>query len=254
MAINTTFVPQSMPTEIIIRSAQPVRSALLNARQIAPGSAPHMVPLASSFHQCRPLAGQHGMGAAMILFTIALIVLAGAALAYASRGNASLVNSQQARAQAAVVLKQAANYRDAYNRYVYDGNSPATVTFDTTPSTGLFLPSALYGTYLAPPPQAMNGVAVAQWLFNKSIVVNNIGTAASDTIAYVPDVASAVCGEVNNQLYGTAAIPTSGAQTVALMAGSVTPIDSVANATNRPIGCFKGFDNKYFIFAALGEY
>ncbi len=207
-----------------------------------------------SGNQAGHLAHQRGMGATMILFTIALIVLVGAALAYASRGNPSAINTQTAKVQSAVILKQGADYRDAYNRYTFDGLSQANLTFDTT-STGLFFPTTQYGNYQAPPAQAMNGAAVAQWLFSKTVAVFGIGvTATADTVAYIPDVSLNVCKEINNQLYGTTVVPTSTTLTLATMTAGATPIDTAANAAGRPTGCFATTDTKYIVFTTLGEF
>lgn len=203
-------------------------------------------------------AHQRGMGATMILFTIALIVLVGAALAYASRGNPSAAVSQTAKVQSAVVLKQAADYRDAYNRYIFDGLSQATLTFDTA-STGLFFPTTQYGNLQAAPQQAMLTLSTATtWLFSKLIVVTGIGTAAADTIAYLPDVSLALCREVNNQMYGTgsaAAPPVSTtASAVNLASGAGTLGNPETNTGTRAAGCFQGSDGKYIVFNVLGEF
>ena len=203
------------------------------------------------------LTHQRGMGATMILFTIALIVLVGAALAYASRGNPTAVNKQTAKVQSAVVLKQGADYRDAYNRYIFDGLSQTTLTFDAT-TTGLFLPATQYGNLQAAPQQAMSTLTTpTAWLFSKLIVVTGIGTTAADTIAYLPDLSAAVCSEINNQLFGTgvAAPPVSTtASATTLGTGTATLANPETNTGTRAAGCFQGSDSKYIAFNVLGEF
>ena len=90
----------------------------------------------TSFHR-HHLSSQRGMGATIILFTIALIVLVGAALAYGSRGNSKAFSNESAKVFSSVLLKQSAEYRDAYNRYIFDGGIAANMTFDTAATTGL---------------------------------------------------------------------------------------------------------------------
>ncbi len=196
---------------------------------------------------------QRGMGATIILFTIALIVLVGAALAYASRGNPSAINTQGARVYSGVILKQSADYRDAYSRFVFDGGNASTMTFNIPPLAvgDLFNPTAQYGTYQAPPPQSMNGAAAAVWLYNKQVVVNGVGTTAAESVTYVPDVSLAVCEEINNQLYGGKTIPTSATVASSALVTNGTVFD--ATPVGRAAGCFQTSDGKYVVYATLGE-
>ena len=193
------------------------------------------------------------MGATIILFTIALIVLVGAALAYASRGNPSAINTQGARVYAGVILKQSADYRDAYSRFLFEGGNATTMTFNAAnlPAGDLFNPTAQFGTYQAPPPQSMNNGATAAWLYNNNIVVQGVGTPAPESVTYVPDVSLGVCAEVNNQLYGSTTVP---ASTTVASSALVTPGTAFdANPPGRAAGCFKTSDNKYVVYATLGE-
>lgn len=207
-------------------------------------------------YRARSLARQRGMGATIILFTIALIVLVGAALAYASRGNPSAINTQGARVYSGVLLKQSADYRDAYSRYIFDGGVAANMTFNASglPAGDLFNPTTQYGNYQAPPAQAMATGATPQWMYNKTIVVTGVGTATADSVTYIPDVTAATCGEVNNQMYGTSTIPVStGVADLAAMATASTVIDAVATAGNRASGCFQTVNGKYVVYSTLAE-
>lgn len=204
----------------------------------------------------RSLTRQRGMGATIILFTIALIVLVGAALAYASRGNPTAINTQGARVYSGVLLKQSADYRDAYSRYVFDGGVPGSMTFNASglPTGDLFNPATQYGNYQAPPAQAMATGATAQWLYNKSITVTGVATGAADSVTYIPDVTQTVCSEVNNQMYGTPAVPIStGVALAAMAAASGTVIDTAASVTNRASGCFQTTDGKFVVYSTLAE-
>ena len=195
---------------------------------------------------------QRGMGATIILFTIALIVLVGAALAYASRGNPNSMTVQSARVYSGLLLKQSGDFRDAYSRYIFDGGVASAMTFNSGATAAeLFLPTNQYGNYQAPPAQAMNGAATPQWLYTKTAAITGIGTAAADSIAYVPDVLLAVCTEVNRQLYGTAAVDpaASGVANLAAIASAV----SIGVTSGRSSGCFATTDTKYVVYVTLGE-
>jgi hypothetical protein len=195
---------------------------------------------------------QRGMGATIVLFTIALIVLVGAALAYASRDNPTSISTQSARIYAAVLLKQSADYRDAYSRFIFDGGDASTMTFDQTASVGLFNPTTQYGTYQLPPAQAVASGTTPAWSYNGSVLVNGVGTpTGAESITYVMGLSATVCGEVNNQLYGSATIPDV-TPTSVQVAASGTTID--VTPAGRSIGCFKtAAPSKYVFYSTLGE-
>lgn len=194
------------------------------------------------------------MGATIILFTIALIVLVGAALAYASRGNPSAINVQGARVYSAVLLKQSADYRDAYSRYLFDGRSAAAMTFNTdkTSALDLFASATQYGTYQAPPPQALTTGATQSWAYNASMLVNGIGTATGrESVAYVSRLTPETCGEINNQLYGSAVIPVATTAAEANLSVAATVFDDAS--TGRATGCFQTSDGKNVFYTTLAE-
>ena len=207
------------------------------------------------------LPRQRGMGATIVLFTIALIVLVGAALAYASRDNPSALTTQGAKLYAGVLLKQSADYRDAYSRFIFDGKSAASMTFHAATPTAndLFYPPAQYGSYQSPPPQATtNDVApvTVAWQYHPAVAVTDIGTSAAESIAFVGDLTLATCQQINTQLYGSSTVPVAGiAMGALLVPGSPTAIDYPATAAlnGRASGCFATTDTKYVFFSTLGE-
>ena len=198
---------------------------------------------------------QRGMGATIILFTIALIILVGAALAYANRGGSGSVNVQGARVYSAVLLKQSADYRDAYSRFIFDGSvTPSAMTFNVQPlaSTDLFSPTNQYGVYQAPPPQSLLPAATAAWLYNPNVLVKGVGTdAGQDSITYVTQLNLETCKQINNQMYGTVAIPTA---TVAssTLATAGTAIDT-SPTVGRSTGCMVTTDGIYVFYSTLAE-
>ena len=197
---------------------------------------------------------QTGLGATVILFTIALLILVGAALAYANRGNTGTINVQGAKVYSAVLLKQSADYRDAYSRFVFDGGNAATMTFNAAglPAGDLFNPTTQYGVYQAPPPQAMNGGAAAAWSYNANVLVKGVGTdPGPEVLTYVPNLTQAVCQQINNQMYGTTAIPVATIASTAL-ATSGTAVDTTPTV-GRSTGCFATTDTVYVFYSTLAE-
>lgn len=201
----------------------------------------------------KPRSRQRGMGATIILFTIALIVIVGAALAYATRGNPKSITTQSAKTQSGVVLKQSADYRDAYARFLFEGGVASTMTFNAVSPTvlDLFFPASQYGSYAPPPAQIMANSATPQWVYNNSVIVTGVGSTAADSIAYVPDVLLGVCTEINNQMYASPTIPVSSVVALANLATNGITLD--ATVSGRASGCFQTTDTKYVIYTTLGE-
>lgn len=207
----------------------------------------------SRFPHATPVR-QRGMGATIVLFTIALIVMVGAALAYASRSNPSAINVQGAKVYSGILLKQSAEFRDAFSRYAFSGANTATMTFNAAglPAGDLFTPSDQFGNYQTPPPQATTAPTTpSNWLYNANVPVLGIGTAAGESIVYVPDVNLATCQAVNLQMYGTTVIPVSTTVTTSNLATAGTAFD--ATPGGRATGCFQITGGTYVFYSTLNE-
>ena len=202
------------------------------------------------------LASQRGMGATVVLFTIALIVLVGAALAYASRDNPTAITTQSAKLQAALLLKQSADYRDAYSRFIFDGKDAATMTFNApvapNEARDLLFPASQYGSYQSPPAAAMASGTGGSWAYNQAVDVTGVGTsgANTDSVVYVDNVAITVCEQVNAQLYGVAAVDPASITLSDLSAPAAWGVTS-----GRSVGCFKNLSGTphYVFYATLAE-
>lgn len=209
----------------------------------------------TSFHR-HPLSRQRGMGATVILFTIALIVLVGAALAYGSRGNSKAFSGESAKVMSAVLLKQSAEYRDAYNRYVFDGGDPAAMAFAVTavsPSKALFDPAKQYGVLQQPPLEAQT--TASDWDYQAATAVTGVGSSAKDSIVFLLNVKLAVCQQINKQLYGDAITD---APVVTNVAGTSVAILAAATLTvtsGRATGCIASTDTTpvYIFYSTLAE-
>jgi hypothetical protein len=210
--------------------------------------------MSTSFQQHRRNQ-QRGMGATVILFTIALIVLVGAALAYGSRGNSKAFTGESAKVMSSVLLKQSAEYRDAYNRFIFDGGNAVTVTLDNA-TTGLFEPSKQYGIKQDPPLKAFETAAAQIWLMSKLVAIPGVGTGIASTVTFLPGLQVDVCKQVNLQLYGSDVIPDESTPLSAATIGSAGGLMASATSTGRAAGCVKTAGTaatQYVFYSTLAE-
>lgn len=198
------------------------------------------------------LGRQRGMGATIILFTIALIVLVGAALAYASRGNPSAANIQGGKVYASVLLKQSADYHDAYSRFIFDGGNAANMTFNGTAGPNeLFNPATQYGSYQAPPPQSVIPPATATWLYKNNARVPGVGAGGAGSMIYVANVTREACIEVNQQLYGSRTLVTSTTASTDLTGSTALVLDNTLSG--HATGCYTSSDGINVFYVTLNE-
>ncbi|GLR27309.1 hypothetical protein [Limnobacter litoralis] len=213
---------------------------------------------------------QQGFIQAILLFGIALMAAILGGFALANRSPTSQTDTEQAKVNASVALKQGSDLQTGVLRFGNDFGSSAitnTMDFSSTTNQGLFDPAARYAS-----PQVMPASAFASpsdpaiaapstyeaghWYLNKATAANAIGTAAVDPMAVLPDLRSDVCARIDNMLYGASAIPVS---TGALSdwANATTPADggisAVAAVAGWAEGCVQTSDAKYVYFKVVQE-
>jgi hypothetical protein len=202
--------------------------------------------------QRHPLSKQHGMGATIILFTIALIVLVGAALAYGSRGNSKAFSNESAKIMSSVLLKQSAEYRDAYNRYIFDGGTAAAMKFDATSPDGLFNSTKQYGIQQDPPAKAfVTPASLTPWDYSDKVIVTGVGSGTADSIVYVAGVTQEVCEQINTQLYGGTSAATKEAAIATVVAMKAT--STITSSAGKATGCIQLNDLTYVFYSTLAE-
>ncbi len=196
---------------------------------------------------------QRGMGATIILFTIALIVLVGAALAYGSRGNSKAFTGESAKVMSSLLLKQSAEHRDAYNRYIFDGGKASLAELTVTADVGLFDPNKSYGIKQDPPLKAFDEPVPATppiWLMSRAVNIPGVGTGTAATVAFVSGLKIEVCSQINLQLYGLASIPT---ESLTLTGSALSGTMSSASS-GRYTGCVAfGTTPNYLFYSTLSE-
>lgn len=168
--------------------------------------------------------GQEGFIQAALLFGIALITAVLGGYALANRTPTSQTDQEQAKVNASVILKQAADLRDGVQRYSSDnGSSAVQNTMDfSTGANGLFNVTNRYASPQVMPSTVFDGNAPApiksikapaakvagHWYFVKTHSANGIGSSTSDPMVALPDIRQDVCERVNRLLYGAPDVPT----------------------------------------------
>jgi hypothetical protein len=151
---------------------------------------------------------QAGFIAGPILVGIALIIAVVAFMAFANRGTSTSTSSQQAKLNAAVILKQAGDLAEGYVRAIGDGETTSTLNFvgvTGVAAHGLFDPTKGYASQQTVPSKICStGVPVVGdcvWGYSKTTTVTGVGTAAADSVVAVSGLDVGTCDAINYTLF-----------------------------------------------------
>lgn len=190
--------------------------------------------------------GQRGF-VGVVFLAIALIGIVIAAIAAMSRSSSSGTADQAAKTNAAIVIKQASDFKSGVDRMIVNGVSPSSITFDSTVGTGLFDPTAgaQYAVKHSPPAAIFTTPPTTPtYYYNAQVNLPGIGSAAADYVVAVGPLTLTACQQINRILYNdplTATPATSGASVTAWTTTPAAVDDSaLTTATNynaRPEGC-----------------
>ncbi|WP_370260692.1 hypothetical protein [Limnobacter sp.] len=218
-------------------------------------------------------ARKHSSGfiQAALLFGIALITAVLGGFALANRSPTSQTDSEQAKVNASVILKQASDLRDGVARYASDFGSTAvinTLDMSNTSNVGLFDPQPRYASPQIMPRSTFrdpnstyatiktpSATSAGHWFINKATPGNSLATASADPMVILPGLKQDVCGRVNTLLYGSATIPASTAAIADWIGGANGGISAVAAVSGWPEGCVATSDatTEYVYFKAIQE-
>ena len=211
---------------------------------------------------------QAGFIQAALLFGIALMTAVLGGFALANRSPTSQTDTEQAKVNASVILKQASDLRDGVARFASDFGASSvvgTLDFSSTASQGLFDPAARYASPQIMPTTAFaagedvtikppTATSAGHWYINKVTPGNALGSATVDPMVILPGLRQDVCGRVNTLLYGAPTIPAAGTDlsvwTTATVDGAIS---GVAGVAGWPEGCISTSDSKYVYFKAIQE-
>jgi hypothetical protein len=218
---------------------------------------------------------QAGFIQAALLFGIALMTAILGGFALANRSPSSQTDTEQAKVNASVILKQGSDLRDGAQRFATDNGSDAissTMNFTDDASSGLFevaaryaspqiMPTSAFVTALVPSnvlPSAVTASDTTQhaghWFLNKGTAGNGLGTSDEDPMVVLPGLREEVCSRINRLLYGSSTIPTAtGAMTAFTVMASDGGISGVAAVSGWPEGCVITSDSRYVYFKVIQE-
>ncbi|HEX4879497.1 MAG TPA: hypothetical protein VFV39_06605 [Limnobacter sp.] len=208
---------------------------------------------------------QQGFIQAALLFGIALMTAILGGFALANRSPTSQTDTEQAKVNASVILKQGSDLRDGVGRYASDFGASAvinTLDFSATANTGLFDPAARYASPQIMPSSAFAGAktiaspsaaAAGHWHLNKATPGNGLASGAADPMVALVDIREDVCGRVNTLLYGSNTIPTTGAAATAWTGGTDAGLSGVAGVSGWPEGCIETSDGDFVYFKVVQE-
>ena len=203
----------------------------------------------------------------VVFLAIALIGIVIAAIAAMSRSSASGTADQAAKTNAAIIIKQASDFKSGVDRMIINGTNPVDISFDQTVGTGLFdpTPGAQFAVKNVPPGAAFDGTNATppQYTYSRLVRLPGIGAASANdyvvTASGTNGLTLAVCQQINKMLYNDL---TTGAPAVSTGTGaawSTTPVaidDSGVGSVNyaaRPEGCVRTSDSKYVYYKAVVE-
>lgn len=209
---------------------------------------------------------------AALLFGIALITAVLGGYALANRTPTSQTDIEQAKVNASVVLKQAADLRDGVQRYAADNGSSAIVgSLDFTagnnglynytnryaspqvmPRSAFVTPTSGYGL----PISTLTSAAAGHWRLNKAWAANGIGTATADPVVALPALQLEVCRRINNLIHGASvtANPPVSSLDIADLVGSEDGATPPAGGTESGVtagwseGCVKAQDVDVYVY------
>lgn len=214
----------------------------------------------SNLYRKRAQIGQAGFVVGPILLVVALITIIAGAIALANRGGSSASASEAVKVQSAVILQQAINQQDGYNRMLAGGLAAAAITFDTTAGSGLFDPALGYAVIQSAPHEVWNltaghTIADEKWHYKTSVVVPEVGTASPDMVLVLPDIGLGHCQRINNILYGDVInqAPTTGAGSLANWKALADAVDmsGIVALSGRSEACLATTDARYVYYKTL---
>lgn len=205
---------------------------------------------------------QGGFIGVMIAVAIALGMAMMAWYANANKNSTGHTNDEQDKMNAALIVKEATDFRDGFALAMNDGISPSIITFDKAANTGLFQPTKGYASTQTTPIRAMDVTGTAAnfvWNYNPSVNIKDIGADASpDQVVTLGEISLSVCQRINELLFHTdpAAVPLAGVGSLADYTTAPAPIDltsSVLGRDGKSDLCVKTSDGKYVYYKVMVE-
>lgn len=198
--------------------------------------------------------------AGIVYLVIGLIAVVMSGMAYMSRSPSASTEDDVAKAHAPILLKQSSDFKSAFDQVTVTAVDPANVTFDATPGTGMFDPSAgaKFGVRHVPPPK-LAASGIPDYVYHKQVQLPGIASPLPDYLVAVGNLTLPACRVINRILYndGVVATPATSSGTLADWTTSPAVIDDsasvAANYAGRHEGCIQTSDGVYVYYKSLKE-
>ena len=140
-------------------------------------------------------------------FIVVIILFGSVAFFLAGQGvNSGFSSKYTNQAKASALMTSAGYITTGFDSVTLSGQTPGSVTFDTTTGTGVFDPSSGGATLqsidpdmLARQTASLDGI----WIYrSNAITMKGVGTAAADYTIMVSGLKKAICQQINYALHG----------------------------------------------------
>ena len=201
-------------------------------------------------------------GNILILILVAVILFGALSYTVANMlrsGNAELIGEQQASIYADELMSTARQYRQAIQSMrISNGCDETDISFEVAALTGytngtntdcqVFHADGGGLTYVAPP----SNVTTQDWVFIGSNIVDGVGTAAPDLIAFLPNINLVVCNTINDKLR-VSAVGNDNTIDFTKFTGTFASTQTINFAAGLPAGClnYVNAGDNYFFYQVL---
>jgi hypothetical protein len=204
-------------------------------------------------------------------FLLVIILFGALAFFLAGRGiNTSFGTTYANSSKASNLIAQAAYLRTGFDSVILAGTSPASVTFDSTATTGIFNLDTGAATKQQIDPSilaAPSAGVLGYWVFGKDVMqITSVGTPLGDYTVLIGGLKQSICQQLNTTLNGTniaSAAPLLAGTTAATIGAAVTSADPTTDLTvsasvlvpatgdGTPSGCYQTTDGDYVFIHAV---
>ncbi|QQG36104.1 MAG: hypothetical protein HYS17_11535 [Micavibrio aeruginosavorus] len=237
----------------------------------------------NSFSAIESRHGERGNVLFLILIAVALFAALSYAVTQSTRSGGGASDNETGLINSAQLTQYPAGVRTAVVRMIIGGTDVNNIEFNppsnfqaSSPSVGVFHPSAGGATYATAPVEIMDpadGNTGGEWVFNAENQINFIGTtdgggptaATAEVIAFLPGITQSVCQRINTELGLPANAPTESGLDIASLMDDATPGicdpacaggtigGDVTDLDGQPYGCFQHPAGVYVYYHVLVE-
>jgi hypothetical protein len=201
---------------------------------------------------------QHGSVLIYILIAVALFGTLSFVVAQMIRGGGTEISSEKSNLIADEIMSYGQSLRRGIQPMrISNGCEETDISFEATGLTGYTnganvkcqLFSAVGGGAVYIKPTSAYGTAT-DWIFTGANIADDVGTAAPDLVAILPDIALGACNAINDKL-GIASVGTDTAVDFTKFVGTYATSQTIDFAAGKAAGCLKYTATQYMFYQVL---